>query len=339
MSVKMPLNREEAMFDRIVRARLLGFGFFAAAALLFCATGARADDKIRAGTPEPTAYVFSPTTVGIESGIFKKHGLDVERIDFAGGAKLHQAMAAGALDVIIGTGTDIPFLLKGAPERVVAAYANDLNSVSLVARSDDTVKTIADLKGKTVGTTTAGSFTTWVAKTILANHGVRPDQFKPAYLGAMNGIVAALLAKDVDAIVGTTAGSLTLERDGKARILVKAGEEIHEFIADMVYASEPMMQKRPAVLRRFLVAWFETLRFMKANKSETIRITQPWTKLSDDIASEIYDAETPSFFTDGHIDKKKLAAVQQALIDVGVIDKPAPEADFVDERFLPHAGG
>jgi hypothetical protein len=31
--------------------------------------------------------------------------------------------------------------------------------------------------------------------------------------------------------------------------------------------------------------------------------------------------------------------VQQALIDVGVIDKPAPEADFVDERFLPQPGG
>jgi NitT/TauT family transport system substrate-binding protein len=328
------------MFDRIARALLLDFAFFAATAvLLFCATGARADDKVRAGTPEPTAYVFSPTTVGIESGIFKKHGLDVERIDFAGGAKLHQAMAAGALDVIIGTGTDIPFLLKGAPERVVAAYANDLNSVSLVARSDDTVKTIADLKGKTVGTTTAGSFTTWVAKTILTNHGIRPDQFKPAYLGAMNGIVAGLLAKDVDAIVGTTAGALALEQDGKARILVKAGDEIHDFIADMVYASEPMMQQRPAVLRRFLIAWFDTLRFMKANKAETIRITQPLTKLPDDIASEIYDAETPSFFTDGHIDKQKLAAVQQALIDVGAIGKPAPEGDFVDERFLPKVGG
>jgi ABC-type nitrate/sulfonate/bicarbonate transport system substrate-binding protein len=147
MSVKTPPSREEGMFDRIARARLLGFGFFAPAALLlFCAAGARADDKIRAGTPEPTAYVFSPTTVGIESGIFKKYGLDVERIDFAGGAKLHQAMTAGALDVIIGTGSDIPFVLKGAPERVVAAYANDLNSVSLVVRNDNTVKTIADLK-------------------------------------------------------------------------------------------------------------------------------------------------------------------------------------------------
>jgi NitT/TauT family transport system substrate-binding protein len=111
------------MFDRNAHAPWLGFAFSTAAGLLLtCTTAARADDKIRARTPEPTAYVFSPTTVGIESGIFKKHGLDVERIDFAGGAKLHQAMTAGALDVIIGTGTDIPFLLKGAPERVVAAY-------------------------------------------------------------------------------------------------------------------------------------------------------------------------------------------------------------------------
>jgi len=328
------------MFDCFARVSIRGLGCFGMAALLVgWVMGARADDKIRAGTPEPTAYVFSPTTVGIESGIFKRHGLDVERIDFAGGAKLHQAMTAGALDVIIGTGSDIPFVLKGAPERVVAAYANDLNSVSLVVRSDNSVKTIADLKGKTVGTTTAGSFTTWVAKTILANHGVRPDEFKLAYLGAMNGIIAGLLAKDVDGIVGTTAGSLTLEREGKARILVKAGDEIHDFIADVIYASEPMMKERPAVLRRFLVAWFDTLRFMKANKAETIRITQPLTKLPDAIASEIYDAETPSFFIDGHIDKKSLAAVQQALIDVGVIEKPAPEADFVDERFLPQAGG
>jgi ABC-type nitrate/sulfonate/bicarbonate transport system substrate-binding protein len=337
MLVKTP-RREEAMVDRIVRARLLEF-FAPAVLLLFCATAARADDRTRAGTPEPTAYVFSPVTVGIESGIFKKHGLEVERIDFAGGAKLHQAMTAGALDVIIGTGSDIPFVLKGAPERVVAAYANDLNSVSLVVRSDNSVKTIEDLKGRTLGTTTPGSFTTWVAKTILANHGIRPDEFKLAYLGAMNGIIAGLLAKDVDAIVGTTAGSLALEREGKARILTKAGAEIHDFIADVIYASEPMMHEHPAVLRRFLAAWFDTMRFMKTNKAETIRITQPLTKLPDAIASQIYDAETPSFFTDGHIDKKNLAAVQQALIDVGVIDKPAPEADFVDERFLPQAGG
>lgn len=310
------------------------FGYLAAAVVLLAAS-ARADDKIRAGTPEPTAFVFAPVDVGTETGIFKKHGLEVERIDFAGGAKLHQALTAGSLDVIIGTGSDMLFLMKGSPERAVAAYGNDLNSLSLIVRADDDVKTIADLKGKTVGTTTTGSFTSWIAKTIAARHGFGPDGIKLAYLGTMSGIIAGLLSKNVDAVVGTTSGALKLEAEGKARILVKAGDEIQDFIADIVYASEPMMKERPDALRRFLAAWFETMRFMKTNKAETLRITQKATKLPDDIASKTYDAETPSFFTDGHFDRKKLAAVKQALIDVGLVDKAAPDDQLITEKFLP----
>jgi len=304
-------------------------------ALTLFAGLAFAQDKIRAGTPEPTAFVFAGVNVGIDTGIFKKHGLDVERIDFAGGAKLHQAMTAGSLDVIIGTGSDMVFLMKGSPERGVAAYANDLNSVSLVVRADDTVKSIADLKGKTIGTTTTGSFTSWIAKTIAAKHGIGADNINLAYLGTMSGIIAGLLSKNVDAIVGTTSGSLVLESEGKVRILAKAGDEIHDFIADVIYASEPMMKERPDALRRFLAAWFETMRFMKANKAETIRITQKMTRLSDEVAGKIYDAEMPSFFTDGHFDRKKLAAVKQALLDVGVIDKTAPDDQLISEKFLP----
>jgi len=311
------------------------FGLLVAALALFGA-GAHADDKIiRVGTPEPTAFVFSTVNVGSESGMFKKYGIEVQRIDFAGGAKLHQAMVAGALDVIIGTGSDMLFLMRGARERGVAAYGNDLNSLSLVVRADDTVKTIDDLKGKTVGTTTAGSFTSWIAQTIARNHGWGPDGIKLAYLGQMSSIIAGLMAKNVDAIMGTTASALTLEAEGRARILVKASDEIQEFIANVVYASEPMMKDRPDELRRFLRAWFETIRYMKDNKAETIRITQKATKLSDVIAAKIYDAEMPLLFLDGHFDRKKLAAVKQALIDVGVVDKAAPDDELITEKFLP----
>lgn len=305
------------------------------AALSLFAAAASADDHLRVGTPEPTAYVFSGVDVGIETGIFKKHGLDVERIDFSGGAKLAQAMTAGAIDIGIATGTDILFVIRGAPERGVAAYGNDLNSLSLIARADDTVKTIDDLKGKTIGTTTTGSFTSWIARQIAVNHGWGPDGIKLAYLGQMSGIIAGLMAKNVDAIVGTTGAGLQLQKEGRARIIVKAGDEITNFIANVIYASEPMMNQHPDELRRFLAAWFDTMRFMKANKAETIRITQKDTKLPDDIAAATYDAETPSFFTDGHFDHKKYAAVKQALIDVGLVETVPPDDQLITEKFLP----
>jgi NitT/TauT family transport system substrate-binding protein len=323
------------MVDRAKHSasRPLALVGFAVAAMVSAL--AHADDKLRIGTPEPTAFVFSAVDVGIDSGIFKKYGFDVERIDFAGGAKLHQAMAAGALDIIVGTGSDMLFLIRGAPERGVAAYGNDLNSLSVVARNDDTVKTIDDVRGKTVGTTTTGSFTSWIAKQIAVKHGWGPDGVKLAYLGQMSGIVAGLMAKNVDAIVGTTAAALVLQSEGRARIIVKAGDEITNFIADMIYASEPMMTQHPDQLRRFLSAWFDTMRFMKANKAETVRMTQKVTKLPDDIAAKIYDSEMPSFFTDGHFDRAKFAAVKQALIDVGLIETAPPDDQLITEKFLP----
>lgn len=309
------------------------FMLLALAALAACP--ARAADKLRVGTPEPTAFVFSPVDVGIETGIFKKHGLEVERIDFAGGAKLAQAMSAGAIDIAVATGTDILFVSRGAPERAVAAFGNDLNSLSLIVRADDTVKTIDDVRGKTVGVTTAGSFTGWIAREIAVDHGWGPDGIKLAYLGQMSGIIAGLMAKDVDAVVGTTAQGLVMQKEGRARIVVKAGDEIHNFIANMVYASEPTMKEHPDALRRFLAAWFDTLRFMKADKAETIRITEKDTKLPDDIASAVYDAEAPAFFSDGHFDRAKFAVVKQALIDSGQTDKMPPDDQLITEKFLP----
>lgn len=315
------------MFARIVSV---------AAIALVCSAGlSQADEKVRVGTPEPTAFSFSVVDVGNAVGIFKKYGLDVERIDFAGGAKMHQAMDAGALDVITGTGSDLLFLTKGAPEKGVAAYANDLAAVSLVVNADDTsIKKIEDLKGKTIAVSTTGSFTSWVAKTILGQHGIAPDQFKFAYLGTMAGIVAGLLTKNVDGIIGPSSRSLQLEGEGKVRILANAGSEIQNFIANIVYASDTMMNEHPETLRKFLAGYFETIRYMKDHKAETVKITQPATKLPDDIAAKGYDLEMPTFFTDGHFDRKKLAAVQQSLVDLKLIDHAFPDDQLITEKFL-----
>jgi NitT/TauT family transport system substrate-binding protein len=307
-----------------------------AAIALACSAGlSQADEKVRVGTPEATGFSFSVPDVGNAVGIFKKYGLDVERIDFAGGAKMHQAMDAGALDAISGTGSDILFLTKGAPEKGVAAYANDLAALSLVINAEDSsIRKIEDLKGKTIGVSTTGSFTSWVAKTILGQHGIEPNDFKLAYLGTMNGIVAGLLTKNVDGIIGPTSRSLQLQQEGKVKVLANAGKEITNFIANIVYASDTMMSQHPETLKKFLAAYFETIRYMKAHKAQTVKITQKVTRLPDDIAAQGYDLEMPTFFTDGHFDRKKLAAVQQSLVDLKLIEKAVPDDSIITEKFL-----
>jgi hypothetical protein len=74
---------------------------------------------------------------------------------------------------------------------------------------------------------------------------------------------------------------------------------------------------------------------MKDHKAETIKITQPATQLPDAIAAKGYDLEMPTFFDDGHFDRKKLAAVQQSLVDLKLIDHAFPDDQLITEKFLP----
>ncbi|HZT51212.1 MAG TPA: ABC transporter substrate-binding protein, partial [Stellaceae bacterium] len=89
-----------------------------AAAVAAAGTG-HAAVTLRVGKAAPTAMTMVPLEVGVQEGIFAKQGLEVRLFDFAGGSKLHQAMAAGSLDLGVGAGTDLALIAKGSPELAV----------------------------------------------------------------------------------------------------------------------------------------------------------------------------------------------------------------------------
>src|SRR5919109_278518 len=120
-----------------------------AAALTALAGAAQAQTPVRIGKPQAGAFQFVPVDVGIEAGIFKKHGLDVESSDFGGGPRVQQALTAGALDFAIGSGPELAMVVKGTPEIGVAALADAPYAVVLAVLNDGP-KTIGDIKGKKI---------------------------------------------------------------------------------------------------------------------------------------------------------------------------------------------
>src|SRR5258705_331190 len=84
----------------------------ASASLAFGQNGA-AQVKLRVGKAQAQTFAFVPADVGVEAGIFKKHGLDVEISNFGGDAKLLQALSADAIDIAMGGGPTFAFIVKG----------------------------------------------------------------------------------------------------------------------------------------------------------------------------------------------------------------------------------
>jgi ABC-type nitrate/sulfonate/bicarbonate transport system substrate-binding protein len=132
---------------------------------------AHAAEKLRVGTAVAFAWTFTPLDVGIQTGIFAKHGLEIEASDATGDAKLQQALTADSLDVGIGSGPGMAFMAKGVPAKAVAAMAGVPRNMAVMVGYNSTAKTVDDLKGRKLGVTTVGSLTDWIGKRINALKG------------------------------------------------------------------------------------------------------------------------------------------------------------------------
>ncbi|HEY3917833.1 MAG TPA: ABC transporter substrate-binding protein [Stellaceae bacterium] len=317
---------------RARHAILAGIVVAGAAAL---AAQAYADDLIRVGNPAGDDFHFSFANVGSDAGIFKANGITLQITSLAGGAKLHQAMVAGSLDIALGAGTDFGLLVKGAPEKGVGVLATVPSNIVIQASKLSGITTVAGLKGKKVAVSSVGALTYWMAQKLSQHEGWGLDGMQLVATGGGQANVAGFVSGSLDAAVTSLEAALRVEQAGQGNILLSFGDIVHPFIAHVIYATDDMIAQHPDTLRRFLKGWYETVAWAKTHKAETIKSSQAVTLLTDDLASKVYDIEMPTFSTDGRFDPQAVAAVDQALLDLGTVkEKPADNAVFT-EAFLP----
>ncbi len=306
-----------------------------AAAWLAGASGAAALDKIRVGKPEATGFAFALLEVGMAQGIFAAQGLEIESLEFAGGAKSHQALIANGIDIELGAGVEFAFIAKGSPAKGIAMMAGPPLSMAIIVRPDGEITKVDDLKGKLIGVSTGGSLTYWLATEFARSNGWGSDGVKPTPVGNMDSEVAALIAKNVDGIVGPTERGYPLQAAGRAKVLVTFGKSVPDFITRMIVTSNRMIADNPDGIRRFLKGWFATIAYVRTHKAETIRLTTDVTRMPPDIAATVYDEQMPMMSDDGHFDPKAVAVIKRSLIDLGQLTTVPDDKMLFTEEFLP----
>ncbi len=304
--------------------------------LLLGASGAAAADRLRVGKPIPDGFDFAILDVGMAQGFYRDADLDIVELVLAGGAKLHQAMVAGSLDIGLASGTDLGFIAKGAPEKGVAAMAGDPINMALVVWNNGKVKSIADLKGGKVSVSSIPSLTSWLAQQVAVREGWGVDGVQLVGTGGgASAAISALETGNIDAASASYEMGLNLEEKGRGHILLSFGSFVKPFLTHVIYATNDLMQKNPDALRRFLKAWFRTVVWMRGHKDETVAIVQPVMQVSSAVVAKTYDVEMPIYFTDGHFDRAAVEVVKKSLIDMGQLDKMPDNKDLFTEAFLP----
>jgi NitT/TauT family transport system substrate-binding protein len=292
-------------------------------------------ETLRVGKAVPEAFSFVPLDIGIREGFFKKHGLEIETSSYGGGGRLQQALTADSIDIGLGSSPEMASIVKGVPIKAVAAMADRPALLALMVRPDGAVKTIDDLKGRRVGVTTANSLTAWVVRELSRQKGWGPDGISATPLGAIPGLLAALMMMQVDGFVADISTLLHAEEVGEGRILVRFGDLVKDFHVHVIFATNKVMAARPNAVREFLAGWFETIAFMRANRAKTVDIAMGVLDQNHNITERTYDELMPMFSDDGRFNPKALAVVSRSYVDLQFLPTEPDMRQLYTEEFLP----
>jgi NitT/TauT family transport system substrate-binding protein len=319
------------------RATLAGL---AGSLAMLNAPAAKSAEKLRVGKSIAQNWGNVPLNVGMQFGIFEKHGLEVEELIFAGGAKLAQAVVAGAVDIGLSGGPDMIYVAKGAPEIAIATIADTAAFMGISVGSRSTARGIDDLKGKKIGVTSAVSTTYWLVDQLNRAKGwTGAEMAKPVVIGGspLAGI-AGLKTGEIDADVGGTSTGYQLEEEQAGRLLVDCSEYVPSIELYVIFASTALARQNPGAVRGFLKGWFDSVEFMKSHRAESVPLAAKVMGYTERVAERMYDTLMGKFSTDGAFNPQALDTLRASFVDLKVIDDPSIDmSKFYTTEFLPKA--
>lgn len=303
------------------------------------APAAAAAEKLRVGKAVAQVFGYIPLDIGMKSGIFAKHGLEIEETAFVSGSQLAQAITAGAIDITLSGGPDMAFTAKGAPELAVASIATSPVFMGIAVGAQSKARSSDDLKGKKIAVTSQGSLTYWLVDELNRVKGWQgDDRAQPiAVGGAPPTQLAAIRTGQVDGAIGGLQVGFQLEEQKEGRLLVDISDYVKEIELFVTFAHTDLVKQKPEALRRFLAGWYEAVAYMKSHKAESVKLASEVLNWSPDVTERCYDRTIAHFSTHGKFEKAALEKLRASFIDLKVLDASADIAKLYTEEFLPKA--
>ncbi|HXQ51821.1 MAG TPA: ABC transporter substrate-binding protein [Stellaceae bacterium] len=312
-----------------LRASLIG-------ALVILGASPATAGTLNVGKADATASHILPVDVAERLGLFKKHGLDVTISDFTGGSKLVQAMTAGSIDIGVAAGPLMALAAKGAPILAVCDDAPPILFIGIAVPWDSPIRSVAELKGKKIGISSAGSLTDWLASELARQRGWGPDGITEVAIGnTVTAIIAAFRTHAIDADIPVTSDIFEMEEKHEGRLLIPVSDYVGNVAAGTIFATTRAIARDPEGIRAFLAAWLEAIDFMRANKAETVKIESAVTGFSPEVMAREYDLTIRMFSKDCKFDAESLANLRRSFIDLKLVDDTIDMSKLYTETFVP----
>jgi NitT/TauT family transport system substrate-binding protein len=236
---------------------------------------------------------YAPLWIAVEEHVGVKYGLDLKAI-YAGRIRPQQLLATGEVPFVAATATGtITSHILGVKDQVLIATITNRVGTSLFSRPE--IKSVEELRGKTVATGRPGAFLDAVVRYVLrGKFGLVPDRdvkFMPS--GEPTLALQALEHGAVEAAAMSTPQNIMARKAGM-RELANFDKLGVEYPYTSIVALKPLVAKQPELVDKLLRCIVEGIAIFKNNKPRTLAILKRNMKgANDEMLEEVYQSTRP----------------------------------------------
>jgi NitT/TauT family transport system substrate-binding protein len=297
-TTKKPIAARAAVCATLCNA----VGALCAAALSISTAHAQAVEKVTFGWPAANAITLAHVQFGKDLGFFRDEKIDVEVVPMKGSFPIIQQILTGNMTTgYVGVDSIVLSRQPGKEPLPMRFFYNYLRSSiwEIVVLADSPLKTINDLKGKSLGVAGMQYGNIPVTKALLGKAGFKPEDINLQTVGTDAPAYRALTTRQIDALNLWDTLHATLEAEGTALRRLPFPPEITETSSHGFPVSETTLKTKPDMLMRFGRAWAKSTIACSANP--TACVYSFW---------RAYPAQKPSTGTE----EQKLAREQKILV-------------------------
>jgi NitT/TauT family transport system substrate-binding protein len=277
--------------------------------------------------------VFAGLWIAQEAKVFDKYDIDSQLVLIASGSLMVQAMLGGELPIAGAAGSAAVDASLGGADIVMFGSMVKVPAFYIMALPE--IKTIDDLRGKTVGVTRFGSSTDFTMRYVLRKHGMEPGKdVTLIQTGDLFAAAAMLRSRTIVSAPFSSPTNLRAEEAG-ARVLMNMGKAGVYFPHDAFMARRSFISANTDLVRRFLKAYSEAVHVLFTDKESSKRAIAKYTR-----ATDAKTLDTVYQYAVDYVDKipyNTREGVQEVLNQAAVRNPKAKDAKpeaFYDDRFV-----
>jgi len=299
------------------------------ACLAVASCGSRHGTEIHLALQPPSTNNY-PSHFAQWLGFYEQEGLHVTIAQIAGASKVLEALIGSSADV--GGGVYEQTIQMAAEGRDVVSFVSLLRSpnFAVAVAPGRSIKSIADLRGKTAGVSSVGSPSQFYLNHLLIGARLLPGDVSTVGIGMGATAVAAVERGQVDA--GTLFGSaitalearqpnLVLLADTRTPEGLRAVFGVDDYPASCLLARAEWLKANPDAARRMAKAVLRSLAWIREHSPEEILARIPAEFRIGDPAAELAAIRLakPMYSIDGRINPESADAVRRVL--AGSLDR------------------